>query len=278
MTQLEYWRVLAIKVAAAGPYQLVDRCHYCQAEEALASFQPSAFAARIACCRRCREARTGVPDTRGLILGTAAVSRPSELPTPVRIAGLIPATCPEPRPDDDGSWAKRPEYSMLDVDAIFAPWGSSAGEIPEIPGDRSGIDAELLALTDLDAQLDAMIAALDRQNDEGLKIPNPSTHADVPALTLDAMADLRAKYGRGSLRIVAGCPACPTDAALELEARAVLFIGSGMLEELERLAKLAGNYREVGIDAIAGVKIEPWGSKDDHAALGLDLVRALASP
>lgn len=266
MTQLEYWRILAIQVAAAGPYRLVGRCHFCGADEALASFQPAAFSARVASCRRCREAKTGVPDTRGLIHGTASVSRPPELSTPVVIRGLIPAMCPEPRP-------------VLDVDAIFAPWGSNAGELPDLPGDSSGIDAEILALSNLDQQLDEMIAALDRRRDDeallGLTGSNNSTSSETPALTLEALADLKARYGQRQLRIVLGCPLFPPDRAFEWGHRGVMFLGTDVLEALKLDAGLAGHGPQVHPFTLYGTKLEPWGSVDDHQTLAVELAREL---
>lgn len=265
MSEAPYWRILAVKVAAAGPYQLVDRCHFCQGLDALASFQPSAFAARVACCRRCREARTGVPDIRGLIHGTATVSRPLEALTPVPIRGLLPAVCDSSRP-------------RLDVDAIFAPWGSMPGELAEIPGDSSSLEAELLALTDLDAQLDAMIAHLDQRRDEallGLTGSNNSTSSETPALTIEALADLKAKYGRRQFRIVLGCPLFPPDRAFEWGRRGVMFLGTDVLEALKLDAGLAGRGPQVHPFTLYGTKIEPWGSVDDHQELALELAREL---
>lgn len=163
MTQLEYWRILAIQVAAAGPYKTVGRCFYCQGEDTLASFQPAAFSPRVACCRRCREARTGVPDGRGLIHGTAAVSRPLELPTPVVIRGLIPAVCETSRPVDDG-WKNTPEYSTLDVDAIFAPWDEAEDpdSMTEEQRDARAVELEK-EMEDLDAELEKIFGELARR-------------------------------------------------------------------------------------------------------------------
>jgi hypothetical protein len=287
MTPLEYWRVLAIKVAAAGPYQVVDRCHFCGAVEALASFQPSAFAARVACCRRCREARTGVPDERGLIRATASVSRPLEELTPVKIRGLIPATCGETRPVDP---LKEPvDYvGKFDFDYVFAPL--TPAERLEQFGE--GPEAEILALSDLDQQLDAMIADLDRRA-AGMVVGDTvgilssstdpaATSSETKALTLDAMADLTARYGRKYFRIIAGCPAFPPDSAFEWPRRAVLFVGSEVLEalgrEAERLdffSQAIGRPLEPTERKMFGVEVEPWGSKDDHPTLAVELAREL---
>lgn len=297
MTEVPYWRVLAIKVAAAGPYKIVDRCFYCQADEALASFQPAPFANRVACCRRCRQGRTGVPDDRGLIRGTAAVSRPSEEPTPVRIAGLIPSILDSSRPLSEIHMHPKDaaEVFGLDVDAIFAPWGSNPGETPDLPGDADQLTADILALTDLDAQLDAVIADMDRRRDEAL-IGGPltaegilssstdpaATSADVPALTLEAFQDLKARYGRKLFRIIAGCPLFPSSSAFEWPRRAILFVGSEVLDALAReadrtdaFARVIGRTLEPGERRMFGLEVEPWGSKDDHQTLALELAREL---
>lgn len=298
---LPYWRIQAIQVAALGPYASVGRCFYCGADEALASFQPGPFSYRVACCRRCREARTGVPDTRGLIQGTATISRPVEELTLGAVRGLIPSTTSETRPPsilDSVRLAREtvtpPEILMhpkdagqvFDVDAIFAPWGSNPGEDPELAGDRNTIDAELLALSNLDAQLDAIVADLDRMRDEKLGLVSTTdsrTESTAPPLTIESLRviqrELEAKRPELS-RIIVDFPGTPFSEALKWESRSILLMGRGVLDALARAASTPTSHVDQNAEwTIAGVKVERWGTRPDHEELlALFVAELMAGP
>lgn len=270
---LPYWRIQAIQVAALGPYASVGRCFYCGADEALASFQPGPFSYRVACCRRCRESRTGIPDTRGLIHGTASISRPVEELTPGAVRGLIPSTTSASRPPE----IPMHQQSAIDIDFVFAPWGSKPGELPDLPGEDQGasIAAELLALSNIDAQLDAIVADLDRMRDEKLGIATSSEAFDeeAPALTIDTIRELQAEMqgkAAGVERIIVGFPGCPFMEARKWETRRILFLGRGVLDAIARSAEVSTPYTRVDPKcewSVLGVKVEEWGARDDHEKL-----------
>lgn len=312
MKDLPYWRIQAIQVAALGPYASVGRCFFCGGDEPLASFQPGPFSYRVACCRRCREARTGVPDTRGLIQGTATISSPPELTTPGAVRGLIPATTSETRPPsildavrearetvappeilmhpkDAEAFGIDPEtilearailnrqpvkLSDRDVDAILAPWGSNPGEDSELVGDRNAIDAEMLALSNLDQQLDAIIADLDRRRDEaflGIVTEDARTESTTPPLTLEALRAIQRELeaNRPELsRIIVDFPGTPFSEALKWESRSILLMGRGVLDALARAASTPLSRVDQNAEwTIAGVKVERWGTRPDHEEL-----------
>lgn len=120
-------RMLAIRAVAAGAYKVAGPCHDCGQEEGLVAF-PLPFSVSIAICRRCRFSRTGIPDRRGLVTGTATVSSPPLLPAVV-----------------DENPTSAPEISPQSIDEIRA---------------------EIAALDELDRELDRMIDAADQATED----------------------------------------------------------------------------------------------------------------
>lgn len=140
-----------------------------------------------------------------------------------------------------------------------------------------GFDVDaILEASDLDAQLDAMIADLDRKRDALLGVSttdNPNTRSDAPPLTFDAIRELQremsAKAG-GVERIIAEWPGCPHGEALKWETRRILLLGPGMLDALARAAERSDPLTRVDPKAqwsILGRTVERWGERDDHEEL-----------
>jgi hypothetical protein len=131
--------MLAIRAAAAGPYKISGPCFDCGEDEGLVNFTRP-FTVSIAICRRCREARTGIPDRRGIIQATATIADPALVDAIVEARAIIQAK-PIPRPN------------------VFAraivPEDERSPSIEEIR-------AEIDALGELDRELDLLIDAADR--------------------------------------------------------------------------------------------------------------------